>query len=287
MTEASALTFDCEGEELIGLLHSGESKTGVVVVVGGPQYRVGSHRQFLLLARSLSAAGIPVLRFDCRGMGDSSGSFPGFEYLETDIRAAVDCLTTHAPQVRQVILGGICDAASAILMYAHTDERIAGVTILNPWIRSETGLARTQVRHYYLRRFFQGQFWQRLLTGKVPIGDALGGFLNKLRQGSRRATTDGPADPSDFIQRMQAGLQRFQGSVLCILSGQDITAAEFSDLIKAKEWRDLMARPGIRIERLAQANHTFATAGDRARVEALTLQWLNSLGGQDKGIDSP
>lgn len=287
MTEASALKFGCEGEELIGLLHPGESTIGVVVVVGGPQYRVGSHRQFLLLARSLSAAGIPVLRFDCRGMGDSSGSFPGFEYLEADIQAAVDCLIASAPQVRQVILWGVCDAASAILMYAHTDERISGVTILNPWVRSETGLARAQVRHYYLQRFFQREFWRRLLKGEVPIGEALLGFLNKLRQGSRQAATSDPTAQGDFVQRMRAGLQRFKGGVLCILSGQDITAAEFSDLIKAPEWRDLMARPGIRTERLDEASHTFATVGDRARVEALTLQWLSSLRGQDKGSHSP
>jgi len=287
MTEVSPLIIDCEGEELIGLLHPGESTTGVVVVVGGPQYRIGSHRQFLLLARNLSAAGMPVLRFDCRGMGDSSGSFPGFEHLDTDIRAAVDCLISSAPQVRQVILWGLCDAASAILMYAHTDERITGVTILNPWVRSETGLARAQVRHYYLQRFFQREFWLRLLQGKVPIGEALGGFVDKLRQGSRQAATSVPASPRDFVRRMQAGLQRFKGGVLCVLSGQDITAAEFSELIKESEWRDLMARPGIRTERLARANHTFATAEDRAQVEALTLHWLSSLDAQEKNSNSP
>ena len=39
----------------------------MVIVVGGPQYRAGSHRQFTLLARHIAAAGYPVLRFDARG----------------------------------------------------------------------------------------------------------------------------------------------------------------------------------------------------------------------------
>ena len=47
---------------------------GVLIVTGGPQYRAGSHRQFVLLARFLAARGMAVLRFDYRGMGDSEGA---------------------------------------------------------------------------------------------------------------------------------------------------------------------------------------------------------------------
>jgi alpha-beta hydrolase superfamily lysophospholipase len=75
------LRFDRAGVPLVGIVHPAGKPAGdigVVVVVGGPQYRVGSHRQFVLLARDLAAAGIPTLRFDTRGMGDSGGDFPGF-----------------------------------------------------------------------------------------------------------------------------------------------------------------------------------------------------------------
>ena len=74
-----AIAFDCVEEQLLGVvsLPAQASDIGVLVIVGGPQYRVGSHRQFVLLARYLAASGYPVLRFDVRGMGDSSGQFPG------------------------------------------------------------------------------------------------------------------------------------------------------------------------------------------------------------------
>ena len=69
-----AFTFDCDGESLLGLLHrpaadapADAEQTGVVIIVGGPQYRAGSHRQFVHLARALAGAGHPVLRFDVRG----------------------------------------------------------------------------------------------------------------------------------------------------------------------------------------------------------------------------
>src|SRR5262245_60307703 len=67
-----AVVFGCEGEELLGVLHEPASdgatgtpaSTGVIIVVGGPQYRVGSHRQFVLMARELARRGHAVLRFD-------------------------------------------------------------------------------------------------------------------------------------------------------------------------------------------------------------------------------
>ena len=71
-----ALSVECRGESLLGVLHLPITPRdlGVIVVVGGPQYRAGSHRQFVLLARALADAGHAVLRLDVRGMGDSTGA---------------------------------------------------------------------------------------------------------------------------------------------------------------------------------------------------------------------
>ena len=97
MNPEEPLCIESQGERLIGVLHrpqtpAGHLTRGVVIVVGGPQYRIGSHRQFVLLARSLAALGTPVLRFDLAGMGDSGGKFAGFERSATDIRAAASAV---------------------------------------------------------------------------------------------------------------------------------------------------------------------------------------------------
>src|SRR5258705_4562348 len=161
------IVLQLAGSELPAILHEPASAqpTGVVIVVGGPQYRVGSHRQFLLLARRLSAAGFPCLRFDYRGMGDSPGHFQGFEHVGAYIRAAIDALIAHAPGVRRVLLWGLCDAASAALLYASSDPRVIGLVIANPWVRSPATEARARVRHYYLRRLFSADFWKKVLSG--------------------------------------------------------------------------------------------------------------------------
>ena len=56
------VAFRCDGASLWGILSQSGSdvrayQTGILIVVGGPQYRVGSHRQFVLLARALARVG--------------------------------------------------------------------------------------------------------------------------------------------------------------------------------------------------------------------------------------
>ena len=59
-----AVTFG--GGRWVGVLSvpTGTPQSVVIVVVGGPQYRVGSHRQFVQLSRALASAGHATLRFD-------------------------------------------------------------------------------------------------------------------------------------------------------------------------------------------------------------------------------
>ena len=82
-----AFTFPCDGKALLGLLATPDlgGQNGVLIVVGGPQYRVGSHRQFLLLSRALATAGYPTSRFDFRGMCDRDGEERNFEEVSEDV----------------------------------------------------------------------------------------------------------------------------------------------------------------------------------------------------------
>jgi exosortase A-associated hydrolase 1 len=281
-----AIAFPCQGEILYGVLHAGDGSRGVVVVVGGPQYRVGSHRQFVLLARSLADNGVPVLRFDYRGMGDSEGESRGFEQVSEDIRAAVDWLVA-ASGVREVVLWGLCDAASAATFYAHTDSRITGLVLLNPWVRTEAGLARAYLRHYYLSRLLSRETWSRLLRGRLRVADSVRSVLAHVRQarsGPYRAKAldaslapGAPDSGAALPERMWAGLRRFRGRVLVILSGRDLTAAEFRQLVaRSARWRRLMGQARITRRELSPADHTFSSRAWRCELERWTLEWLRS-----------
>ena len=279
----SALALPCAGELLPAVLAQPDPATptqplGVLVVVGGPQYRVGSHRQFVQLARHLAAHGYPVLRFDVRGMGDSPGEVRGFEDLHDDIAAGIDGLLQAVPAVRSVVLWGLCDGAAASLLYLHqrADPRVAGLCLLNPWARSPQGLARTQIRHYYAARLLQAAFWRKLLGGGVGLR-ALRDLAGNLRQASAERAK--PAS-STFQQRMAAAWRAFPGRILLLLSAQDMTAQEFTDHARTDPaWAGLLARPHVQRAMLEQADHTLSTPQPRAQMERLTLQWLDDLRG--------
>lgn len=287
-SEERAFTFECEDCSLCGILHapSNAGPRGVLVVVGGPQYRVGSNRQFILLARALAADGIPVLRFDYRGMGDSEGELRTFESIDTDIRSAIDTFFEHAPDLKEVVLWGLCDAASAALFYAHTDPRVTGTVLLNPWARTEEGRAKSYLKHYYLSRFFSAELWRKIFRGKFRLLESLkslfGMMATAFPEGSganpgRQNIADVPPPAPPLRERMADGLSKFNGSMLLILSGDDLTAAEFEDMVSgSRRWRKLLKGPRVLTRKLAGANHTFSSREWRIQVSHWTADWIRS-----------
>jgi exosortase A-associated hydrolase 1 len=280
--------FDCDGECLWGVLSrpaasSLSQRTAVLIVVGGPQYRVGSHRQFVSLARGLAQAGFPALRFDYRGMGDSDGERRDFTRAGPDIRVALDALARACPAVDRFVIWGLCDAASAALMYVSTDSRVTGVVAANPWARSDASLAATRIRHYYLDRFASREFWAKLLRGGVDWHASVGSLVGSVRAAfGARADDHGPARGSSFQDAMASGLSAFRGRLLLILSGNDITAKEFTTFTAANpSWRGLLQRPNVARHELPDADHTFSRRQWLDEVQAQTVAWLLALGGHD------
>ncbi|WP_457324384.1 hydrolase 1, exosortase A system-associated [Roseateles sp. P5_E11] len=276
----SVLNFDCEGERLIGILaepaNTAPAEVGVVIVVGGPQYRVGSHRQFTLLARHLANHGVAALRFDYRSMGDSPGETRDFLSVDADIAAAIAALLAARPALKRVVLWGLCDAASAALLYLEStgDPRVAGVALLNPWARSAATLAQTHVKHYYWRRLREKGFWLKLLRGGVGLTAlrTLGGNL-RLARGAGKPKTDSRS----FQDRMAAGLRAFNGPVLLILSGDDYTAREFVGFARSSAaWQGLLVRPTLDLHDMPTADHTFSAIQDQDSQCRICLDWLRT-----------
>ncbi len=282
----SVVNFSVRGERLFGIYHPPQqepSTRGVLIVVGGPQYRVGSHRQFVLLARFLAANGIPVLRFDYRGMGDSEGDIRTFESIDEDIHASIDCLFDKAPNLEEAVIWGLCDAASAAAFYAKSDPRVSGLVLLNPWVRTEAGIAKAYLKHYYLSRLFGREFWRKVVSGRFDFSSSTRSLWKMvssvLGKGQDPAVAEGSGLGSReaLPERMCQGLRAFPGRLLFVLSGDDLTADEFRDAVKrSRQWRKLLRRPHVCLRDLGPANHTFSRREWRDTVAAWTLDWLRS-----------
>lgn len=289
-----ATTFRVNGATLVGILHVPERmpQVGVVIVVGGPQYRVGSHRQFLLLARNLAAKGMAVLRFDCRGTGDSSGDFAGFESIGPDVTAAVDTILSSVPSLRHLILWGLCDATLAICEQAQQDARISGVVLLNPWVRTDAGHARAQLRHYYLQRLMDREFFVKIFRGKFNPFVSASSLSHALRHAFGIGLRRNPEQASwgsasnRLADMMSTSLARFHGRILLILSGQDLTAREFEDAARrSKGWRRLYSDERLTVHHFELADHTFSRRSWRNQVADWTSEWISNC--QNSTADQP
>jgi exosortase A-associated hydrolase 1 len=278
--EETALAFRCHEDWLYGILSRPESacRRGVLIVVGGPQYRAGSHRQFTLLARRLAKQGIAAMRFDYRGMGDSQGQMRDFEQVGDDLRAALDAFMAAMPGMRDVVLWGLCDAASAVTMYAPGDARVSGLVLLNPWVRTEDGIARTTLKHYYRDRLLDRGFWRKLAGGGFDLAASLksmAGLARTALRGGAPASASGAA-PGSLPDRMHAGMRAFGGRVMVIVSGADLTGQEFCGVAATPKWKHLLDTPRVIQRRIDKADHTFSRRMWRDQVADWTCEWVRS-----------
>ena len=245
------LSFACEGETLVGTLDEGAGTTGLLIVSGGNEVRCGSHRGMALLAARLAASGVPVFRFDRRGVGDSSGDNGGYLSSAPDIVAASATFRAEAPQVTHMVGFGNCDAATALALFG----RAAGVgrlVLANPWVveRAADDLPpAAAIRARYAERLRDPREWWRLLRGGVN--------LRKLLNGLRALARAKPEH--SLVRRFADSLA--EREVTVVLAKRDATAISYQEAVQAI---------GITLTTttIDTASHSFARPDDVAALEA-------------------
>ncbi len=288
-----AVVFTCQSEQLIGIIHKPESTStiGVLIVVGGSQYRIGSHRQFVLLARMLAANGVSVMRFDYRGMGDSQGLSRSFLDIDQDIKSAIDTFYKNSPALKGVVIWGLCDAASAASFYAYQDERVKGLVLLNPWVFTEQGAAKTYFKYYYLQHLFHSELWRKIFSFQFDYRQSFSSLalllknlfkphLNQDCLNDREGTSLVNFNLNlPLPERVLECLQHFDRPILFILSGRDLTANEFREMVKKTDnsHQRIFEKSDVSKVELMDADHTFSSQKWREEVEQLTLNWVKQF----------
>ena len=287
MTEIP-LVFDCQGDDLIGIVHKPEhpSSVGVLTVVaGGPQYRAGVGRGMVSLARNLAGHGVPVMRFDYRGLGDSTGDFQGYDHIAEDLQAAVDAFRLAVPELKRVVLWGGCDAASGAMIHGWKISGVESLILGNPWISTEE-IRSAVLRKHYTKRLREAHFWRKLIRFEYNLIDyAIAGVqkvtarISRLlspQERTRSATVENNIGRP--IDRMLAGLRQFNGPVLFLMSGRSMVSNEFDELINGDPaWQAVYNRPACKRVDLPDADQTFSDGDSRKRVNQEILQWVANL----------
>jgi hypothetical protein len=165
---------------------------------------------------------------------------------------------------------------------------VSGLVLVNPWVRTIAGEAKAYLRHYYLSRLLERGFWRKIVSGQFSVAASLRSLFDLLRKARARDGGPSTARARESLgsrrdlalpQRMAEGMRRFDGSVLLILSSNDLTAREFEDAAAASPlWRGLLAAPRVERKSLRGADHTFSRREWRRQVCDWTIAWVNESG---------
>ena len=247
-----ALSFACQGATLYATLDDAASASGLLIVSGGSEIRSGAHRGMAELAATLSARGYPVFRFDRRGVGDSEGVNRGFRYSGEDIEAALEAFRTQCPDLTRIVAFGNCDAATALALHGTAvDARV----LANPWVVTPIDdlPPPAAIKQRYAQKLRDPSAWKALLTGKVD--------MTKLAKGLGRLAAAKPPALDSLADKTVRALEASAIPTTIVLASGDATAIAFADV-----WR---GDPGIAIERIESASHSFACEADFAALVAV------------------
>ncbi len=247
------LTFPCGSALLGATLDASDGDTGLLIVTGGTQTRIGSHRIFERLAHALAEAGHPCFRFDRRGVGDSEGEDRDFRGNASDIAAAIASFREQCPALRRVFGFGLCDGATSLALHGSA-AGLAGLILVNPWlVEAESGAPpAAAIKHHYRRRLLSLEGWKKILTGSISY--------KKLFTGIMKVAAD--PGPGDLAGEAAAGLAAAALPVELVLARDDATAVAAANAWHASEFAKRIAALPVHVTTIESDSHTFARPGD-------------------------
>lgn len=242
----------------------------VIFLNAGIVHRTGPHRMTVHLARALAGAGIPSLRFDLSGIGDSAlpasaAPQPIQDRVQCDIDDAMAFVRGLGPASgRSFVLSGLCSGADNALRAAKRCADVAGLVLL------DLNVART--RGYYLRhygrRLLQGEAWRNVFTGRSAL------FRTRHAPAAPTQTLDDESllPPDEMREHLYTALAR-NVRILCVFTAGIETQYNYE-----QQFADLFPEPDIadrvRVLFFGKADHTFSDPTLQQQMCGQVVQWI-------------
>lgn len=260
------LSFECEGAALGASLDPAAGETGLLLVTGGTQTRIGSHRMYERLAAALAQAGRPCFRYDRRGVGDSEGEDPDFRDSGPDLAAAAAAFRREQPQLKRVIGFGLCDGASTLALHGKA-AGLDGYILANPWfVEAEAGEpAAAAIKSRYKEQLLSLDGWKRLLSGSISYRKVLKGLARIVA-----------SKPSSLAGEIADALGKARVPAQLVLASGDGTAIAAQAEWSSPAFKTLrQANPAPM--RIDSDSHTFSRPGDEAALLKAVAEALERL----------
>ncbi len=261
--------------------------TAVVLTNIGSSHRVGNHRLYVNMARTLAANGFRVLRFDRAGMGYSRATPQGQEnevYAQAgiaDVHAAMDFLQAYRASTG-FVLGGLCSGAYFSYHAAVLDPRAVGLVMINPltfqWHDGDVLSDRIQQtiksNDFYWRALTDGATWKRALRGDVALRNIatqltarLGRRLHRLAE-RLLSTPRLPPVARNFLH-MQA-----RGTEFLFVLGADDAAIDVVSAELGPRASLLGNSAQLRMETVPYTDHTFTPRWSQQYLQDYLVTYL-------------
>ncbi len=275
------ITFEGPTGRLFGVVTEplgARSELTALLLNAGPQRRIGPNRMWVEIARRWAANGVPTLRLDASGIGDSDGDpkvlarvteFYRPEYVD-QARAALEMLTADGLPPRFVTLG-LCAGAYWSSQLALLDKRVRAVIMLNPrtLVFDEWRHALRHTRQLR-ERALRASTWSKLLHGEIRFarhletGRALAErAINRPWRagGGSAAPRNGSASALASVEDLFDALRERDQRALLMFTGREVLHRE-------------LCEEGV-LDRMARwPNLELAMLGTSADTHTLTPLWL-------------
>lgn len=261
-------------------------RTGLVLLGAGILHRVGPNRMHVTLARAMAAAGLPGLRFDFSGIGESDvcpGQDSYEERTRDETQAAMDALAAQEG-AEAFLLFGLCSGADAAVRVAVADRRVRGAVLVQPYSFTRPGYS----LEHYRRRMLKPAVWRRLLGEPAAVKASAVQLLRMLKPRPSSGDGNDEGDPSrswrmpdpSRIREDVRGLLARGTDLLFVYSRPSPAEYNFRTIIRPE-----LSRAGTagsaEVETFTESDHTFMRLSHQSRVVQRVTDWARrrALGG--------
>jgi dienelactone hydrolase len=261
-----AVTFGTNGDLAGVITRAGTDRqyVGCILLNAGVIHRVGPHRINVKLARALASAGIPTLRMDLSGLGDSAMSGTSADVQTQavrDLQEGIAMLSARAG-VERILVIGICSGAVSAYALALADDRVQGLLMFD-------GFTFPTMLTPVVRR------WRRFRM--APFGAIRAWMLNAV-QPVTESKADEMATPSEqkpSRQEFAAAIERLidrSVSVGIVYSGTILKEHSYSRQLQ-HAFRNARFLRQIRYSYLSKLDHTLTPLDAQRTFVTFAVDW--------------
>lgn len=260
-----------EGRRLVGVLTQPDSardgSPAVIIPNTGVDHRVGPNRLHVVLSRALAELGLPVLRMDLSGMGDSLPRLGGSVDSVADQRAALDELE-RLGIAKTFIVIGLCSGAHDAHLLTLADPRI---------------VAGAYIDHYaYQTPRFKFNYWRERLLSPRRLMNVLRPLFQSKVQREKEAIIRGSdlqyfiKPPRDVFAQNLDEFMRRNLWLLFVYTGE--VQAEYNYREQLLDgFPPLGAYQRLALSFTPGSDHTFTRAFMRRELIAIVSEWIGRV----------